>query len=359
MRLEAGRPSAEAGVSWWRLDAPLAWTALSDLMDLIGETRMQAVMRLKSVCMIPGQAWRGMAGMAYRWRCWLLLRLSLRSLVFVATGIWCVRSLMNTRVRWNGILRYESGCESVGLSKADALRTMSGGIREMLIDQRLHLGRHARLHEHWPDLSEVALKLAHSIEKLRRDEPGRPVILAPFHYVSQYANIYVIDKVREALGLASIVVVSGVPRDQYGDDAMIIPGVRVLYTYDSENRAGLGLRVFQAMKRDGVVVLFADVPPYTLHKYPMETVGVSILGRPGRIHNGVFRLGVRADAVLLPFYLRCARGRLDAQAFDAIALAEADAPQKVARCISRALTDNYPDWIMAGDPSMYAFAPQK
>jgi len=190
-------------------------------------------------------------------------------------------------------------------------------------------------------------------------EPGRPVIVSPFHYVSQYANIYVIDELRELLGLESLAVVSGVPRDLYGDDHALIPGVTVLYTYGDDDRNGLGLRLARALKRSGVAVLFADVPPFTLHRYPMETVSVSLFGRNARIHNGVFRLGGQFDAILLPFYLRYERGRFSAQIFDPLPLAAAGAPQQLARYIEAAVADNYADWLVAGHPSMYSFAPAR
>jgi hypothetical protein len=87
-------------------------------------------------------------------------------------------------------------------------------------------------------------------------------------------------------------------------------------------------------------VLFADVPPFALHRFPMETVGVSMFGRNARIHNGVFRLGTQFDALLLPFYLRFERGRFSAEVLDPIPLAAAGAPQQLAECIESALIDN-------------------
>jgi hypothetical protein len=208
-----------------------------------------------------------------------------------------------------------------------------------------------------PDLKAIALELAQHIHRAKQSAGQRPVIVSPFHYVSQYANIVVVDELRAAMNLESIAVVSGVPRDLYGDDEALIPGIRLLYTYGDSNRNGLGMRVARSMMRDGVVVLFADVPPFAMHKYPMKTVDVSIHGRPARIHDGVFRIGAASDALLLPFYLRFEHGRFRARVFDSIPLAEPDAPQRVADCIACALKENYPQWLMAGHPSMYAFAP--
>ncbi|NLP65613.1 hypothetical protein NH14_031635 [Paraburkholderia sacchari] len=205
----------------------------------------------------------------------------------------------------------------------------------------------------------AAQQLAMRINQIRTKEPGRVVVLSPFHYVSQYANIWVVDEVRRVLGMESMAVVSGVRRDMYGNDAAMIPSIRVLYTYDEngrESRNGLGLRVIRALRRDGVAVVFSDVPPYTLAKFPMETVGVTIGGRPARVHNGVFRIGAPVDALLLPFYLSFEKGRFGVRMFDPIALADANAPQHLANDIEIARRENYPHWLYAGHPSVYHFA---
>ena len=110
------------------------------------------------------------------------------------------------------------------------------------------------------------------------------------------------------------------PNNRYVNDAAVMPQLEPLHTYDAGNRNNLALRVVQALRHDGIVVLFADVPPFTMAKYPMDTVGVSILGRPGRIHDSTFRIGARMDALLLPFYLQFANSRFDAHLFDPIPL---------------------------------------
>ncbi|WGS49025.1 hypothetical protein LFL96_14780 [Paraburkholderia sp. D15] len=287
----------------------------------------------------------------------LLARLPPSSIERCAAIATATLGLVDARTRWQGIARYEIGRDVLKLAPLQAGRVAAGGMREKLIDQRIYFGRLARGSEAWPDLNDVAATLAGRIRQLQASEPGRPVIVSPFHFVSQYANIYVIDELRAQLGLKSIAVVSGVPRDLYGDDHALIPGVEVLYTYGDDDRNGLGLRVARALRRHGVAVLFADVPPFALHRYPMETVGVSLFGRPARIHNGVFRLGAPFDAMLLPFYLRFERGRFSARLFDPLPLAEAGAAHRLARCIETAVADNYPDWLVAGHPSMYSFAP--
>jgi hypothetical protein len=269
-----------------------------------------------------------------------------------------MRSAFDGRIRATGVSRYENGRIDVGLERADALRTMSANVREAWLDERIYAGRALR-RDAWPDLRGAAQQLALRIKWIKSKEPGRVVVLSPFHYVSQYANIYVVDEVRRLLGLESMAVVSGVPRDIYGNDAAMIPSIRVLSTYDekgSESRNGLGLRVMRALRRDGVAVVFSDVPPYTLARFPMETVGVTIGGRPARLHNGVFRLGAPVDALLLPFYLSFEKGRFDVRIFEPIALDDAAAPQCLANDIETARRENFPHWLYAGHPSVYHFA---
>ncbi|MDR5856694.1 hypothetical protein P9239_05970 [Caballeronia sp. LZ062] len=197
------------------------------------------------------------------------------------------------------------------------------------------------------------------MNKLKREAPARPVFISPFHFVSQYANIYIVERMAALLGLKSMSVVSGVPRNQYGDDHALIPGIKVLYTYGDANRNGLGVRVARSLKRDGVAVLFSDVPPFTMHRYPMETVEVTMFGKSARLHNGVFRMGDTFGAVLLPFYLRFTRGRFEARLFDPLPLDKPESPQRLAGYIETALGDNYEQWLPAGHPAMYAFAPSR
>jgi len=305
---------------------------------------------------LPGRWLKWLRYRKYRLYCAWLCSLSLPAIARLATVSWCVRSMFNSRLRWNGIIRYEMGCDTVSLKRSDALTAMTGGVLENLLDRRLYLGRKTHPDETWPDLQDVALMLAGQIEQLRSRDPRRPIILSPFHFVSQYACAYILDEVRKALCLGSLSAVTGVPSDRYGKDETVMPHLVPLHTGEEAQRNSLGIKVVRALRRDGVVVLFADVPPYTMRKYPMETVGVSILGRPSRIHRGVFSIGARMDALLLPFYLKFSHGRFTAHVFDALSLASADAPQQVADCISNALTSNYPHWLMAGYPSMYGFA---
>ncbi|HXZ07708.1 MAG TPA: hypothetical protein VEI25_06595 [Paraburkholderia sp.] len=275
----------------------------------------------------------------------------------LAIAAWRIRSLVDAGLRAKGAERCETARHLLAHGSWDAMQVSAGRWLEHLIDQRIYFGRLSRGREAWPDLQAVAGTLARTIGRLKADAPGCPVIVSPFHYVSQYANIYVIDELRALLGLESIAVVSGVPRDLYGDDHAQIPGVRVLYTYGDDNRNGLGLRVARTLRRSGVAVLFADVPPFTMHRFPMETVSVSMFGRDARIHNGVFRLGTQFDALLLPFYLRFERGRFSAEVLDPMPLAGGGAPQRLAGQIEAALNDNYARSLVTGHPAMYAFAP--
>lgn len=286
----------------------------------------------------------------------LIARIPALAIEPIAETVWAICSLFSARMRWHGLARCEHGRDESNRRPSGRRRVAAAGLRESLIDQRIYFGRLSRGGEVWPDLRDVALALAKKIRQLQADEPGRPVIVSPFHYVSQYANIYVVDELRAVLGLESIAVVSGMPRDIYGSDHAQIPGVNVLYTFGEDDRNGLGLRVARALKRNGVAVLFADVPPFALHRYPMETVGVSLFGRNARIHNGVFRLGAPSNAMLLPFYLNFRRGRFSAELFEPLALAESGAAQQLARYIEVAAADNYSDWLLAGHPSMYGFA---
>ncbi|MFR0691925.1 hypothetical protein ACLUTX_21195 [Enterobacterales bacterium AE_CKDN230030158-1A_HGKHYDSX7] len=295
-----------------------------------------------------------------RWRERCLLRLSPGWLERVGLFNWAVRSLLSPAARWKGRLRYEWGSDSDSLTRADAWRTMASEDIENLIDRRMHLGRLYGRGDHWPELESTARELAAIILESRRIHPGRPVIVSPFHYVSEYANIYVVDALRAALNLNELAVVSGSPREAYGDRGdILIPGLRILHTLDENNRSALGLRLIRALKRDGAAVLFSDVPPYMMQRYPMDTLEVSILGRPARLHRGVFHIGGHADAVLLCFHLSFSKGRFDHRIFPLIDLSRIDAPQQVANFIEQAYRSAYPNWILADHPSRYGFAPSK
>lgn len=193
-------------------------------------------------------------------------RIPLAALEPVALAVSLLRMPFDANGRALGRERADFGRDVIKVAVPGSPRLLASRTLEKLIDQRLHFGRQRRFDESWTDLQRIAGMLARSIATLRRDAPGCPIIVSPFHYVSQYANIYVIDDLRARLGLARIGVVSGVPRDIYGSDDAMIPGIDVLYTYDQDNRSGLGLQVARSLRRNGVVVIFADVPPFTLHR---------------------------------------------------------------------------------------------
>ncbi|MDR5796375.1 hypothetical protein QCE49_23605 [Caballeronia sp. LZ008] len=270
-----------------------------------------------------------------------------------------IQHLLSPTCRADGNIRAEIGRNVIGLPEKQAGRAKFAAQLETLVDQRIYFGRYIRNGESWTDLDAIAESLADQVKALKRNEPSRPVFISPFHYVSQYANIYVVERIAALLGLTSLSVVSGVPRDQYGDDHSLIPGISVLYTYGDANRVGLGVRLARRLKRDGVAVLFADIPPFSMHSYPMETIGVSLLGRNARVHRGIFRIGGQFNALMLPFYLRFEKGCFSARTFDLVELASPTAPQQLADCIQIALSENYQQWTCAGHPSMYAFAPAR
>lgn len=288
----------------------------------------------------------------------VLARISFVALDSVAKASWLVRGAFNGRLRASGIARYEAGRQDVGLKRRDALLTMSGGVRETMIDERFYAVRERDMYV-WHELRDAAAELAKRIRAIQAAEPGRVVILSPFHYLSQYANVCIIEELRIALGLETISVVSGVPSNVHGNDTAMVPSFRVLHTNDAngaESRNAIGLRVVRALRRDGIAVLFADVPPFTFVKFPMETIGVSMEGREARVHRGVFRIGAPLNALLLPCYLRFDRGHFGVRIFDPIALAADDAPQRLADDIVTARKENYPHWLFAGHPCVYHFA---
>ncbi|RDK04349.1 hypothetical protein DLM46_00180 [Paraburkholderia lacunae] len=296
---------------------------------------------------------------SYRAKGALIARLPVAAIAPLAAVAWRVQTLFDARARWRGAERCEFALSIAGGAPIDTCSVATTDLRERLIDQRIYFGRHLRGAEAWPDLQSVANELAALIRQLQAASPGRPIFVSPFHYVSQYANIYVIDELRALLGLESIAVVSGVPRNKYGEDHAQIPGVQVLYTYGEDNRNGLGLRLARSLRRSGIAVLFADVPPFALYRFPMETVDVSMFGRAARIHNGVFRLGAQFEALLLPFYLRFERGRFSGEVLAPLELTQPDAPQRLAQQIENALIDNCRHSLIAGHPSMYSFSASK
>ncbi len=270
-----------------------------------------------------------------------------------------VRCVFSTRSRHDASIRVELGYAVSGDSNAFVRSARITRALESLIDQRIYFGRALEPSESLPDLDAIVDALMIRIAELRAYAPDRPIFISPFHYVSQYANIYIVDKLAERLGLDALAVVSGVPRNTYGDDHALVRRLNILYTYGDANRGGLGVRLSRSLRQNHIAALFADVPPFTMHRYPMETAQVTRFGRDARIHRGVFRIGARSNAWLVPFYLRFSRGRFGMHIFDSIALAEENAPQMLAGCIESALRDNYHSWLPAGHPAMYSFAPSR
>lgn len=265
--------------------------------------------------------------------------------------------VLNPSQYWEGRARREIGCQVLGLSHRQTSEAVYARYLENLLDQRM--ASVARTKRNWAGLDECAQELAKSIRETWEKYPGSPVILSPFHFVSQYVNIQVCDHVRQILELETMGVVSAMPYGVYGDDNALVPNLKVFHTYADGARSSLGVSFFRALKRDRVAVLFADVAPFSLARAPMETTAVRLFGKPARIHNGVFRLGRQVDARLLSFFLRFEGAKFSYQVFDTVPLRSDIAPQAVADLVQSAIEDNYGQWLQAGHPSMYWFSPAK
>ena len=295
-----------------------------------------------------------------RWRDRYLLRIPSAWIERMALLSWGAKSLVSSTERWNARLRYELGADTDPAVRANIWRIMASEQTEYLIDRRLYLDRLYGRESQWPELDFIAKSLAATIHEIHRKSPGRAVIVSPFHYVSEYANIIVVDFLRAALGLSELAVVSGSPRESYGQrEDILIPNLRILHTRDDDNRSALGLRLMRSIKQNGAAVLFSDVPPYMMQRYPMDTIEVSILGRPARLHHGVFSIGSHIDAVLLCFHLTFKNGHFDHRVFPFIELGHKSAPQQLATYIEEAYRSAYPNWILASHPSLYGFSPSK
>jgi hypothetical protein len=209
----------------------------------------------------------------------------------------------------------------------------------------------------WPSLWQGAQSLARQIDALRRVDPTRPVIVSPFHYVSQYVNMVVCEALRQQLELASMAVITAIPADVFGIDRVKLPHIRTLSSADPS--AMTGLRLSRELRRNGVAILFADVPPQSLVSMPMETTNVRLFGRAARVHNGVFRLGKPLDARLLPYYIGFSGRDFRVRTFDPIELAHSDAPQCLASAIETAFLENHAQWLPSDRTAFYYFCPEK
>jgi hypothetical protein len=147
----------------------------------------------------------------YRLQGALIARLPPAAIEPLAAATWRATRFFDAHARMRGAERCEIVRHVFAREPLDTRHVAAAGLRERLIDQRIYFGRLLRGGEAWPDLQAVAAVLARRIRQLQTDSPGRPVFVSPFHYVSQYANIYVVDELRAQLNLQSIAVVSGVP----------------------------------------------------------------------------------------------------------------------------------------------------
>lgn len=294
--------------------------------------------------------WRAMVGK-------LLTVLPLGVIDLMASVGWRAQWLFKPGSYWIGKARADIGANLLGLEPGVLAGVERGRVLEALLDWRMTAVRPDR--RNWPGLLDAAEMLKREIERLRREHPGSPVIVSPFHYVSQYVNIQVCDQLRQLLKLETLGVVSAIPYGIYGDDNMLVPNLKVFHTYDDGAKHSIGISFFKALRKDGAAVLFADASPYTLAASPAETTLVRIFGRQARIHNGVFRLGAHSRAELLSFYLSYRSGRFECKVFEPVDLVDPDAPQRVAEQIERAMRANYSQWLQAGHPAMYWFAAAK
>ncbi len=258
---------------------------------------------------------------------------------------------------WLGEARREIGEKVLALPPESLSGVAHFSCLEKILDWRMTAV--PRSQRDWPGLYACAEQLQYAIHRSRSEFPDRPIIISPFHFVSQYVNIQVCDRLRQLLGLSSMGVVSAMPYGIYGDDNALVPNLKVFHTYADGARASLGVSFFRALKRDGVAVLFADVAPYSLAQAPMETVGVRLFGRPARIHNGVFRLCAPIKARLLPFHVKFTGDSFVGSIVDPVDLDMANAPQQLATLIERSVRDNYAQWLQGGHPAMYWFSPAK
>jgi hypothetical protein len=229
------------------------------------------------------------------------------------------------------------------------------GVVEHLLDRKVYFCD-APL-TRWPSLWQGAQAVARQIDALRRADPTRPVILSPFHYVSQYVNMVVCEALRQQLELTSMAVITAIPADMLGIDHIKLPHIRTLSS--AEPSALAGLRLARELRRNGVAILFADVPPQSLVSMPMETTNVRLFGRAARVHNGVFRLGKPLDALLLPYYIGFSGRDFRVRTFDPIELAHNDAPQRLANAIETAFLENHAQWLPSDRTAFYYFCPEK
>lgn len=237
----------------------------------------------------------------------------------------------------------------------DAPRIRMTGILEKLLDIKVYFAD--SVYSEWESIDRIAIQLQKRIAEMQARYPDQPIVLSPFHYASQYVNMLVCEQLRIRLGIDSLSVVTAVEDDVYGADVERIPHIKRLRSYLDGRQASLG--VVREMKRRGFVILFADVPPSTLSTTPMETVTVELFGKQGRIHNGVFRLGGKMRALLLPYYIKLSEGQFQLTMFDAIELEQKQAPQRLAVNIAQAFIDNHAQWLPSNHPSFYYFSSSK
>ncbi len=276
--------------------------------------------------------------------------------VDTASSLLCVAAAMFSSKRRQAFAdRVETVQKVLERPDVEEFLVRKTGVLETLLDIKVYFADSG--YREWGSVDRIARELQVAIAEARLRFPARPVVLSPFHYASQYVNILVCERLRIHLGMTSLSVVSAVADNVYGEDSARIPYIRRLRSYVDGQGTSLG--IVREMKKNGLVILFADAPPHTLATTPMETTSVELFGKKGRIHNGIFRLGEKMNAILLPYYIKFSGGEFHLHAFDAIELDQNQAPQKLACDIEKAFVANHAQWLPSDHPSFYYFSSVK
>lgn len=277
---------------------------------------------------------------------------------YLATCATCISTLFcvfSRSRRHRAEERIDTVRDVLGSDAIPVPQIKASAVLEHLLDMKAFFGDNE--HPEWASIDAIAKQLADAIRTLRQASPQQPIVLSPFHYCSQYANVMVCDQVRHHLGMASLCLVSAIADDQYGSDDIRLPHIRRLRSHIDGKDASFSL--MREMKRQGLVILFADAMPSSLAGSPMESISVTMFGRPARIQHGVFRLGKITDAKLLAFYLKFNEGRFEARIVEPIELGDTQAPQQLANAMSSAFEDNSGQWLPPSHPAFYYFSPEK
>lgn len=189
--------------------------------------------------------------------------------------------------------------------------------------------------------------------------PGRPVIFAPVHTVSDRIAAVVCS-----LGPAGqATVVSAYAADVLGKDEMDVfaaVGGR-MDRLTTANLRGTELRHHLRALTDGRahLVVFPDaLPEFTsaLAGRSMRTKRVEIFGRPGRLHSGLEVLSRASRAVVVYFALYEARGRLSIDILSSLNWNEIESSE--ASIIEVAIRKHWRVWLLWRCRSLFYMNPE-